>query len=234
MANVLYSLIVEDMTATIELPNPFSATSLHVDWGDGTVEDFTTLAGATIPPQTFDHTYTTVTRNGTFTASATGYDSVSIPGLPSIGALIIDPSEVSNVEASLTPYNLSTGLSFVNPDTLIWNDTAGGTLWNADQWNAEWAVACVWKPDSEPFPTNVPCTPYYLDDGTINVTVVKFDDPNRNEGPGTLTFTVQAFNSTRTTPDCKTGEGTKAVMATSMSTTMDAVMINKTGAGCTN
>ena len=50
---------------------------------------------------------------------------------------------------------------------------------------------------------------------------------------GTLTFTVQAFNSTRTTQDCKTGEGTKAVMATSMSTTMDAVMINKTGAGCT-
>ena len=50
---------------------------------------------------------------------------------------------------------------------------------------------------------------------------------------GTLTFTVQAFNSTRTTQDCKTGEGTKAVMATSEVTTMDAVAINKTGAGCT-
>jgi len=50
---------------------------------------------------------------------------------------------------------------------------------------------------------------------------------------GTLNFTVQAFNSTRTTQDCKTGEGTKAVMATTASTTMDALMINKTGAGCT-
>jgi hypothetical protein len=50
---------------------------------------------------------------------------------------------------------------------------------------------------------------------------------------GTLNFTVQAFNSTRTTQDCKTGEGTKAVMATSASTTTDAVIINKTGAGCT-
>jgi hypothetical protein len=51
---------------------------------------------------------------------------------------------------------------------------------------------------------------------------------------GTLTFKVEAFNNSRTTPDCKTGEGTKAVMATSASTTMDAVIINKTGAGCTN
>ena len=50
---------------------------------------------------------------------------------------------------------------------------------------------------------------------------------------GTLNFKVEAFNSERTTQDCKTGEGTKAVMATSMSTTMDTLQINKTGAGCT-
>jgi len=51
---------------------------------------------------------------------------------------------------------------------------------------------------------------------------------------GTLTFTVQAYNSSRTTADCQTGSGMKAVMASSASTTMDAVIINKTGAGCTN
>jgi hypothetical protein len=188
---ILASLIVEDLTATISLPNPFTATSLHVNWGDGTVEDLPTLAGATNQPQTFTHTYDAA-GDYAFTASATGYTTASILDLPIVGTLTVTPSEVDAVEAPLTAYNLSAARPFVDTDTLIWDDADGGSVWNANQWNAtEWSVACEWLPDDESFPTVVPCVPFSLDDGTINVTIAEFDDPARNEYPGTLTFTVE-------------------------------------------
>jgi hypothetical protein len=47
---------------------------------------------------------------------------------------------------------------------------------------------------------------------------------------GTLNFQVTAWDSNGiANPNCKVGEGTKAVMATSASTTSDSLSINKTG-----
>ena len=187
---LLASFVVEDLTATISLPNPFLATNLHVDWGDGTVQDITTLSGATGQPQTFTYTYAAAGEYD-FAATAIDYDSVTIPDMPVIGTLTVTPSEVTSVEAALTPYNLSGVVPFVDPSTLIWDDTDGGTTWNTNEWNAVWVVECEWKPDEAAFPTAVPCFPFFLDDGTINVTIIEFDDPSRNEYPGTLTFTVE-------------------------------------------
>jgi len=46
---------------------------------------------------------------------------------------------------------------------------------------------------------------------------------------GTLNFKVEAYASNVTIPECKVGEGTKAIMATSAATTMDALVVNKMG-----
>lgn len=49
---------------------------------------------------------------------------------------------------------------------------------------------------------------------------------------GALNFKVEAYNSTSTTPNCKVGEGTTTINATSTPTNDGMLSVNKTGAGC--
>jgi hypothetical protein len=49
---------------------------------------------------------------------------------------------------------------------------------------------------------------------------------------GQLTFTATAFDDANSTPDCKTGQGSKAVDASSMTTNDLALVVDKTGPGC--
>jgi hypothetical protein len=48
---------------------------------------------------------------------------------------------------------------------------------------------------------------------------------------GDLTFTLRGYNG-QITEACKVAEGAKTIAATSPSTTMDSLTVNKTGAGC--
>jgi|SRR5436190_3494600 len=45
---------------------------------------------------------------------------------------------------------------------------------------------------------------------------------------GTLTFTVDAYDATSTTPDCKVGSGSVNIMATSTTTNTGMVVVNRT------
>ena len=49
---------------------------------------------------------------------------------------------------------------------------------------------------------------------------------------GNLVFTMSCYDDTTTTPDCKTGEGTKTVAASTASTITDSLTVNKVAAGC--
>jgi hypothetical protein len=49
---------------------------------------------------------------------------------------------------------------------------------------------------------------------------------------GQLAFKMECYTSTILTADCKSGEGTTAVTATSMPTNTAALVVNKVAAGC--
>jgi hypothetical protein len=49
---------------------------------------------------------------------------------------------------------------------------------------------------------------------------------------GSLTFTFDAYDDQTITPNCKTGEGVKTVEATSQTTNMYALSVEKVAAGC--
>ena len=49
---------------------------------------------------------------------------------------------------------------------------------------------------------------------------------------GSLTFTFDAYDDQTLTAMCKTGSGTKTLTATSATTTMDTLMVEKVAVGC--
>ena len=49
---------------------------------------------------------------------------------------------------------------------------------------------------------------------------------------GNLTFTMSCYDDTTTVADCKTGEGTKTLSASSATTVMDELTVNKVANGC--
>jgi hypothetical protein len=65
-----------------------------------------------------------------------------------------------------------------------------------------------------------------LQGGSTTLGIVEF---STFADSGTLNFKVEAYASNVTVPSCKVGEGTKSITATSASTVMDSLVVNKTG-----
>ena len=49
---------------------------------------------------------------------------------------------------------------------------------------------------------------------------------------GNLTFTMSCYDDSTTVPECKAGEGSKTVAASTATTINDELTVNKTGTGC--
>jgi hypothetical protein len=65
-----------------------------------------------------------------------------------------------------------------------------------------------------------------LQNGATRLGIVEF---STFADSGNLNFKMECYASNVTVPNCKVGEGTKTIAATSASTVMDALVVNKMG-----
>jgi hypothetical protein len=65
-----------------------------------------------------------------------------------------------------------------------------------------------------------------LQNGSTTLGIVEF---STFADSGTLNFKMECYAASNTVPNCKVGEGTKSIMATTASTVMDTLVVNKMG-----